>query len=229
MSAGVTYRERVRLRGYVRAAALILSLVISAYVNVVGISSDAYLWLTWFTLVPLFAAIKFCNPLKSLLCGGLWGLTLCVCSVVRGDDVSASVWTLSVAAGVPALYTYIGAWLTRRIGFSPLVLGVAWIAVGLALEPLGVHTGSVLATQADGRLIHWIASAFGYIIVAFLFAYVSALLLSALTGVRIVVPRVRVVYGAMHVARLVAQTFACLPPLAIRRCRPRAPPGEACA
>lgn len=224
MSAAVTYRERTRLRGYVRPAVLILSLVISAYLNAVGVSSDAYVWLAWFTLVPLFAAIKLCNPLKSMLCGALWGSTLYVCSIAPGDGILASLGVLALAVCVPASYAYIGAWLTRRIGFSPLVLGSAWMGVELALETFGLRGEPLVGVYAQGTLIHRIANAFGYIVVAFLVAYVSALLLSALTCVRIVVPRVRRVCSGTHVARLVAQTFGCFPLFAIRPCRPRAPP-----
>ena len=113
----------------------------------------------------------------------------------------------------------------RWIGFSPFVLGVSWMGVELAFEPLGLHTGLLIGTQGDGTLIHWLGGALGYVLVAFVVALVSAALVSALARVR--VPFATPCYAVRSTESgtlLVPQTYSCFPLLVIPPSQPRAPP-----
>jgi len=224
MPPGNTNGGRICMARHIWPAALVAAIAASAYLKGAGIASGVSVWLACFALVPLFAAIKFCRPHRSMLCGVLWGAILYSCSVANDSSAWASVGLLAAAVGVPALYAYAGARLTGRIGFSPTVLGLGWVGVELALEPLGLCDNALLGMYAEGTLVHWIAGVFGYVVVAFLVAYISALCLSVVTDLCVAVSRVRPVRSVDHVVRLITQTFECFPLFVIRPCEPRAPP-----
>ena len=68
--------------------------------------------------------------------------------------------------------------------FSPFVLALGWMFVEFALHPLTVHRGLLAATQGDSVLVTFIGRAFGYLMVAFLVAFVNAWLLEIVMRVR---------------------------------------------
>jgi len=134
---------------------------------------------------------------------------------------------LTLLTLIPALYTSLGAALTRWIGFSPLVLGVGWMAVELAFEPLGLHEGLLGSTRGDWTLIDWIARAFGYILVAFLVAYVNACLLSALARIPLTFSSpYGVRCGDDSASRIVPRSRVWSPRYAVPTTMPRAPPSR---
>ena len=126
---------------------------------------------------------------------------------------------------VPGIYAYLGARLTRWIGFNPFVLGVAWMGVELALGPAGLRTGLLAAAHEDGTFVHWVSEALGYVLVGFLVALVNASLVSVLSAAcwTVLPARHRVPSGDVG-ASLPPQTFFSHPLLAIRASQPRAPP-----
>lgn len=214
------------MRAGVKGAALALSLLASAYLMARGMTAPAHSWLAWVALLPLFAAIRNCRPLEGLLSGGVWGFFLYTFAATSADTNMAQGWlSLTLVTAIPAIYAYLGARLTRWIGFNPLVLGVGWMGVALTAELLGLHNGLLAGTQGGGSLLHWVGGALGYVLAAFLVAFVSALLVSALSRVRAgIVPR-RYLFGPDEAGtHLAPQTFCCFPLFAIPPCRPRGPP-----
>ena len=212
--------------GSVKTAVLMLSLVGSAYLMVLAVASPAYPGLGLLTLLPLFLAIRVCRPTGAALGGALWGFSLYAFSVTgSGHSIDASVSSLALLTAVPGVYAYFSARLVRWIGFNPLVLGMSWMGVELALEPLGLRTGLLAGTQGDGALMHWIGNALGYVLVAFSVAFVSAVIVSILSRAYVgaTTPRLLVGSGDKDF-RLVQQTFSCFPLLAIPPPQPRAPP-----
>ena len=211
---------------YAQIAALILSLIISAYVMALGLGAPRHAWLAWLALLPLFVSIRVLRPIGAMLCGALWGLCLYVFSAPAGDSgVSAGLLSLSLLSAIPAAYACVGSWLTRRIGFSPFVLGVSWMGVELAFEPLGLRSGLLAGTQGDTTLVHWVGGALGYVLVAFLVALVNASLVSVLSGLRLPVPRPRFVTASPALQRhFTPQVLGCISLYTIRLSRPRAPP-----
>jgi len=208
------------------AAALIAALVVSARLTVAAAVSHEHAWVGFVSLLPLFVAIRVCRPIVALAFGALWGLSVFGFGVVTpGSGVAGSILVCSLLTATPGLYAFGGAWLTRRIGFSPFVLGVGWMFVELAVAPLGPQDGLLAGTQGDGVLMHWVGRAMGHVLVAFLVAYVSASLVTALSKVRIRVPSSRrVVAAGERIIRLTTATFSHLISFSISACRPRAPP-----
>ena len=221
-----TARTEARSRRSVKAAALSLSLIAGAYLMAEAVASDGSAWLGCVTLLPLFVAIRACRPIHAGLCGALWGSSLYLFGVSAGDfGVSASPLLFALLTAIPAIYAYLGARLTRWIGFSPFVLGVGWMGVELALVALGLRTGLLAGTQDGGTLLHWVGGALGYVLVAFLVAYVNAALVSALAAARFRVPRPAWRIGSPdRGTRLVPQTVSCPSLLPIHAVQPRAPP-----
>ncbi len=210
----------------VKTSALIVSLLVGAYLMALAIGSPGHAWCSWFSLVPLFIVIRLCRPVCAMAGGALWGLLLYAFLIAQPDPAcSLSISSLPLLAAIPAIYAFAGARLTRSIGFSPFVLGVAWMGVELAFQPLGLHNGLLGQAEGDTTLMHWIGGALGYVLVAFIVAYVNACLLSALSRVRVAVPRPRPAAGSdTNGARLAPQTFSCFPLFAIPQLQPRAPP-----
>lgn len=201
------------------------SLIVAAYLTSVAVSLPRYSWIGWVTLFPLLVAIRVQRPTAALVSGTVWGVALYAFLGTRGIGAAGGIESLALLTLAPAIYTYLGAWLTRRIGFSPLVLGVGWMFVELALAPLGLQHGLLAGTQDGGWLLQVLGHVLGYVLVAFLIAYLSALLVTALTEVRIRVPSTRrILSAAERAVRFGPQTFFCLPLFCIRLCRPRGPP-----
>jgi len=144
-----------------------------------------------------------------------------------GDPLILPPTALAFASltALPAVYAGGGAWLTRRIGFSPFVLGVGWMGVELVLAPLGLHNGLLAGTQGDTALMDYIGRALGYVLVAFLVAYVNAALVAVLGRVRLSVPRFIPTAASPDRGRsLISQIIGCLSPFALQPSQARAPP-----
>ncbi len=129
----------------------------------------------------MFLSIRVCRPAFAALAGGLWGLSLYLFSAVGADPViTPSAWSLALLTAVPAVYAWTGGWITRWSAYSPLALGVGWVALELALQPLGLRQGLLGTTRAHAGVMHWLTPVLGYAFVSFLVAFVNASLVSAL-------------------------------------------------
>ena len=219
---------RFEARGAVSAGimAFVVPIVLSAYLTAAAVGSPTYAWAGWLSLLPLFFAIRLLRPLRASAYAALWGASLFVFSIVTGRTaVSANLWSFALLTGIPALYTFLGAGLTRWMGFSPFVLGVGWMGVELALAPMGLHSGLLAGTQDHTALMDYIGRALGYVLVGFLVAYVNAALVAVLGRVQLTVPRF-VPTTALPVCgrSLISQILGCLSLFALQPSHPRAPP-----
>lgn len=209
-----------------KAAGLVASLGVSAFCMGTALGSPGHAWVGWVALLPLFLSMRVLAPAKAMLAGAFWGLCLFVCLITMGDGgVSPSVATLALLSAIPGIYTYLGARITRQIGFSPYLLALGWMGVELAVSPLGLRSGLLAGTQGDGLLIHWIGNFAGCVLVAFLVAYVSAIVLEALSCVRVPGEPRRLAVAPLDAARRLfpQESFSVLFHL-IGRAQPRAPP-----
>lgn len=183
-------------------------------------------WMAWVGLLPLFLVVRMFAPGGALCCGALWGAAVYALTALgSGGVISPTLLSGVLFVSVAALYTGLGALLTRWIGFSPLVLAVGWMGVEFALQPLGLRNGLLAGTQGDGVLLHWLGGLFGYVLVAFLVAYANASLLAVLSSARLTIPRQMSFAGMPDVgACLSSQTPWRIQLLALRQAHPRAPP-----
>jgi len=206
--------------------ALTVALVGSAYLTATAVGSPSHAWMGWLSLLPLFVAVRVLRPLRAGVCGALWGGCLFTFCVAAGRTaVSANPASFILLTAIPAIYTFLGAWLTRWIGFSPFVLGVGWMGVELALAPLGLHSGLLAGTQDHTALMDYIGRAMGYVLVGFLVAYVNAALVAVFARVRLRLPRpFRITRSGNGVLFLRSQIVGCLSLVALQPSHPRAPP-----
>ncbi len=187
-----------------KAAALTLSLAASAYLMGVAIASPGYWWLGCITLLPLFYSIRVLSPRSAFFAGAFWGCCLLGASLLDGGPrIAVNLLSVVFLTLTPGMYASFGAGLTRQVGFSPYLLALGWVWVELALRPLGLRYGLLAGTQADGAVISVIGSFTGYVLVAFLVAYVNASLLSVLSEVRVAIARPRLVAGVSGAQRRV--------------------------
>ena len=210
----------------IRGAALCASLVVSAYLMSLATRGSGQSWLGWFSLLPLFQAIRVLQPSRAFLCGGLWGFSAYAFGISGASGVTQTYTAALLMTLIPAAYTAIGAQLTRSIGFSPYLLALGWMGVEVALRPLGLHHGLLAATQGDeGFLIRVIGSFAGFVLIAFLVAYFNATLLSALSEVRFGTAGARRVFGSFSPQRRIfASEIPLHPTYLVRPSQPRAPP-----
>ncbi len=218
--------ERLGFVGHAaKVAGFGIALAGSAWLMGVALQSPVASWLAWFTLIPLFYAIRVLAPWRALLAGAFWGLSLGVFG--GAPSFTSSIPTLALLAAVPGLYAFAGSFVTRRAGFSPLLLGLGWIGVELALQPLGLRNGLLAGTQGQGLIVRTMGYLAGYVVVAFIVAYVNALLLSMLSdactpnGWPRVLPRSTRSPGRLIPSELPAFLLHLFSPS-----RPRAPPGK---
>ena len=170
----------------VKAAVLILSLVLSAILMAWAIGSADYPWAGWFALLPLLLSIRTLAPRMAMTCGALWGSTIFIASALAAETpIQSTIQSFLLLTIVPALYAYVGAWITRRAGFSALVLGFGWIGVELALTPLGLNGGLLTGTQGqgDGSVLYFLQGLLGYGSVAIILAFINGIVLSLLSRV----------------------------------------------
>ena len=206
--------------------ALAIALVGSAYLTATAVGSPTHAWMGWLSLLPLFVCIRVLHPLRASACGALWGGCLFAFCVAAGRTaVSANLASLALLTALPAIYTFLGAALTRWMGFSPFVLGVGWMGVELVLAPLGLHYGLLSASQGDTALMHYVGRALGYVLVAFLVAWVNATLVAVFARVRLRLPRpFRITTSGNGVLFLRSQIVGGLSLVTLRPSHPRAPP-----
>jgi apolipoprotein N-acyltransferase len=203
-----------------------LALAGSAYLMALAMESPQRVWLGWVTLLPLFFAIRVLSPARAFVCGAFWGACLFVFSFAFAQTaISPTPGSFILLALIPAIYAYLGAALTRRVGFSPYLMALGWIGVELALRPLGLHYGLLAGTQGDGLVIRAVGSFAGYVLVAFLVAWVNATLVSVLSEVRLSFSAPRLVRKAIAAERrfVVRELPSYLLHL-LRAAQPRAPP-----
>ncbi len=208
-----------------RAICLAPLLAIGAWLMALALNSPAFWWLGWVTLLPLFFSIRVLPPVQSFAAGAVWGSTLFLSSLRYASDVPQTWFAFGMLAVVPGAYAALASRVTQRRGFHPLLLGLGWVGVELALRPLAMHHGLLAHTQGDSLLVQTVGNLGGYILVAFVLALINAALLSALleqtseaTGTRYVLvpPSPGWVLPILDRVRCIAR--------ALHRMQPRAPP-----
>lgn len=214
--------------GCTKAMVLASSLVGTALLMALALTSPAYSLLAWISLLPLFWAIRFRGPTTAAFCGALWGISLYFfCTVGAAPTIAPTLFSLVLLATVPALYAGLGSLLTRAIGFNPLMLAGGWILVELALKPLRLHHGLLAGSLGDSAQLHWLARLLGYVFVAFLVACANASLLVVLSGARPSFPTCRSFAGSPNVVGwLPSQVFLAIQSWPLHQTYPRAPPGR---
>jgi len=206
--------------------ALAGALLFSALLTSAVLRSQSHAWVAWVSLLPLFHAIRCLKPVQASLAGGLWGACLYLFSSGgAGAVIQPAASSLMLLTLLPAAYTGVFSWLTRRIGLSPFVLAVGWILLELVLRPLGLPLGLLAATQ-DAGFVHWLGGLLGYVFVAFFVIYINASLLALIGAVRLVVPDAGSLIGTSdtRVQRRTSQTILRWRFASLCQAHPRAPP-----
>lgn len=183
-------------------------------------------WLVLIGLLPLFLSIRFDRPWVAFSSGITWGASASVGVLLAAEapPSGGSAWFFLLTLA-PGFYAYCGARITRLVGFSPFVLGVSWMLLELALTPIGSRHGLLPATQEGGFLMRILGCTFGYVLVAFVVAYVEALLVHALADLyRRVVLEARTWRTRKRPARIPPCIVQEIRSFVLALARPRAPP-----
>ena len=206
-----------------------VSLAVSATFMALAIEAPEHFWLGWFTLLPLMQAARTLNPTGAFGAGMFWGSSLfAACALMGSQSVDFTASSLAILILGPALYGYFGAWLSRRVGFSPYLMALGWVIVEFCLRPVGLEHGLLAGTQHEDGMLFRVAGSFaGYFLVAFLVAYINASLLSVLHSVSRSVSSLRLLTGAggpISLLALLETPF--IPSRVFCISQPRAPPSR---
>ncbi len=188
----------------------------------------SFSWLAWVSLFPLLISIRTHKPLRAMLSGCAWSVSLLAIMLLfarPGQSVTLGDSFCVILA--IAFYTWLGAWATRHIGFHPLVLGVAWMFIELALSPLGWHERVMAEVYASSGWLSLISHTLGCVFVGFAVAFITASIVSGALIVYACAKRPRrrtnntipTVFNFLHGDSVLQQI------LELVEAAPRAPPG----
>jgi apolipoprotein N-acyltransferase len=161
-----------------RSLLLVMALLLSSCLMAAASAERSLSWVAWLSLLPVFITIRAVSPRQALSYGAIWGACLYLFYAISDASAAVSWSKFGLLAAVPAIYIYLGARLTRCIGYTPIVLAVGWILAELALQPVNFHYGLLATTQSDGGLMRIVGGVLGYIFVAFLIAFANAQILT---------------------------------------------------
>lgn len=164
------------------SAAVMVWIVLSGAVMAANLASSNHPWWAWLSPLPLFLVIRYWRPLAVLFFGALWGGSIYGFSTLVFDQAPfvPGLRSLLFLSVIPAIYGCFGSWVSVRMGFSTLFLAVGWIAVELALIPLGMRTGLLAGAYEEGTLLAIMEGVLGYAFVAFTIAWINGLLVCLL-------------------------------------------------
>ena len=220
-------RNKSESRGQLaKVLCLGLGLVISAGVSVVSWQTSIGPYLAWVALIPLLLAIRVLTPSRAMIAGSFWGICLfAFAALSNGALFEPTLGALLRLATIPAAYAWLGSRVTRRTGFSPLMLGLGWVVVELLLQPLGLQNGLLTGMLGHALVVRTLGYLAGSLVVAFLVVYVSASMLEMLAAAVVVpggsrrAPRVGGVVSKHSPIEIPSFSFQFLQPA-----RARAPP-----
>lgn len=220
------FQQNDHAREVVKVAGFALALILGGVFMAVGRTAVDYSWLAWIALLPLFFSIQAFRPTVACLCGLVWGVSFFACSsVALESDVPYTWGSLALLGAVPAIYAFGAAMVTRRLGFNPFVVAFGWIGVEAAVAPLGLRQGLLSALQTDAALLGVVGNLFGYILVAFVVAFVSAVLMTLLQRIRVSITKPGFIVRAIQrQIVLLPQTHTHAADFPRSSMMPRAPP-----
>ncbi len=161
-----------------KSAALMVGIVLSGAGMAANLATPNHPWWAWLNPLPLFLAIRYWRPPSVFVFGATWGVSIYAFSTLLFGQASFApgLQSLLFLSMIPAVYGCLGSWFSSRLGFSALFLGVGWVAVELALIPLGMRTGLLVGAYEEGTLLAIMEGVLGYAFVAFAIAWINGLL-----------------------------------------------------
>ncbi len=212
--------------GRVKALTLIASLILSAFLLAVALASPEHSWFRWITLLPLLAAIRMLSPGKATACGALWGGSFFLFSAFAVETgLVPTIGALVPLTAIPAVYAGLGAWVARRLDFSPLFLALTWVGAGLALDLTGLRPSLLTSAQGGGAHVQLVEVLLKSVFVGFVIAYANGLAVSALSTFRLILGGSRIIKASGGPIRRLSDLFSLQrTAFAIRLGQPRAPP-----
>jgi len=174
-----TCRPRPILNRVVEGQMLATALGLSALLTAVAITYPDCHWLAWFSLMPLFVAIRRLSSGWATWCGALWGGGIYLfASILPGGAIPNPDINAIALVAIPAAYAGLMALYSRRFGYSPLALALGWITISLCSASIEIGHAFDSLDYGHEPVIRLITSFLGSAFVAFVIAYTNALLLS---------------------------------------------------
>jgi len=156
---------------------LATALGLSALLTAVAITYPDCHWLAWFSLMPLFVAIRRLSSGWATWCGALWGGGIAFfASILPGGAIPNPDINAIALVAIPAAYAGLMALYSRRFGYSPLAMALGWILAELAFRTAGVTNGLLAAQYSMGPALHIVAALLGCGFAAFAVVWTNALL-----------------------------------------------------
>jgi apolipoprotein N-acyltransferase len=129
----------------------------SAYALALTCLSNDFAPLAWVALIPFFVVIRGSSKPASAGYGALWGAVYFTLFGLIKSGLSPYSFPVFVLVGVisSALLAFCLNIVSRRLGFNPLALGLAWLIFEVIRIELVLHSGTLASSQpVDGRLLN---------------------------------------------------------------------------
>jgi len=151
----------------------------SAYALALTYFSDGFAPLAWVALIPFFVVIRGSSRPTSAGYGALWGAVYFTLFGLIKPGLSPYSLPAFVMIGVisSALLALCLNLVSRRFGFNPLALGLAWLIFEVTRIELVLHSGTIAASQPVDGLTLNIAGLAGLSGLSFLIVLVNVLLI----------------------------------------------------
>ena len=188
-----------------RLVGIAVALGFSAHLVCLAASSAIWSWLVWVALTPFLLVLRRVGPRGGLAVGLWWGMCMGVCRLALAGLPVTAVDIAMPGLGF-GLFAAAVCLLSRRIGFSPVIVALLWVGTELGLDVLGWHDGLLVASLASGPLLTWIGAVLGTALITFLIVWTNAQVVELLESV---VELVRTVRAQQLLVHLVAACTWC--------------------
>jgi hypothetical protein len=138
----------------------VLWVSISAYGLALTYYSPQFAALAWVALVPLFLVIRKVDTYGAIGYGLLWGVAFFgLYGTIRVGVLSATLLQFVAIGAISfALLSFCLNRIAKKLGFHPVILGLAWLIYELVRIELVLHSGTLAASQPiDGLTLKIIA------------------------------------------------------------------------
>jgi apolipoprotein N-acyltransferase len=148
---------------------------------IAGLRQDHW-YLSFFALTPFLYRILRGTPDESLRLGLLFGISFFGASSIPSLFISPAAALVRLFGGTAlfALFGWTVGQARKRWGFSPSIVAVLWVALGIGLTKFGLTGGFLGEAGFSHPFLHSLAGLLGFLAVSAIIVFLNSLLVLAI-------------------------------------------------